>query len=87
MYHVRTQIFLKPINATDIKLFPVKLQNGPTHSYIFLVRIPWKHLLSICIFGDSRKSKKSAIWLICLHSDMLSIWQNSIQAFAKIIKP
>ena len=42
-----------------------------------------KTFIFICIFGDSRKSKKSYIWLVCLHSDMLSIWQNSMQAFAK----
>ena len=57
------------------------------HIPIYLVKNPMKTLTFICIFGDSRKSKKSAIWLICLRSDMLSIGQNSIQAFAKIIKP
>ena len=57
------------------------------HIPVYFGKNPTKTFIFICIFVDSRKSKKSAIWLICVHSDMLSIWQNSIQALAKIIKP
>ena len=74
------------INATDIKISKYNYRMD-LHIPVYFGKNPMKTFIFICIFVDSRKSKKSAIWLICLHSDMLSIWQNSIQAFAKIIKP
>ena len=74
------------INATDTK---IAHYNNAIHLHIpvFFGKNPMKTIIFICIFGDSRKSKKSAISLICLYSDMSSIWQNFMHVFSKIIKP
>ena len=98
MYHVRTQIFPQLLYATDKKIaqynnaihlhIPLFLGKNPhLHILVFFGKNPMKNIIFICIFGDSRKSKKSAISLICLYSDMSSIWQNSMQVSSKIIKP
>ena len=86
MYHVRTQIFPHLLKLLTYKFSQYNYRMD-LHIPVYFGKNPMKILIFICIFGDSRKSKKSAIWLICLHSDLLSIGQNSIQAFAKIIKP
>ena len=48
------------INATDIKIFQYNYRMD-LHIPVYFGKNPMKTFIFICIFGDSRKSKKSAI--------------------------
>ena len=74
------------INSRDMKIS--QYNNAMIlHFSVYFSKNPLKTFIFMCISGDSRKSNKAANWLICLHSDMLSKWQKSMQGFAQIIKP